>query len=266
MRGFATHRLRPYLLLLLITAFVALIGVRAEAQVSPLWDHYKVYEVFPPTPVSIPVTLIDQFQVSNHVVTDLEKFQNPVTKFHGPLVFQIYDPNLHYTWWKITPSPFGAYVIASNQFGDRTLQVNDAHYLWNPANKNHSGPLPIANHYKCYDCQGDPIFQPVGLIDQFDQAGSIWQAQVLYPRLFCNPVVKRLASGQEYRIEDIKQHYVCYDYQPPDPRVNSATIQDQFIQRTVELYPSRLLCVPTDKIGVTAAGRNTWGKLKVLYR
>jgi hypothetical protein len=265
MRVLATHRFRPFLLLLLFTAFVALIGVRAEAQVSPLWDHYKVYEVFPPIPVSIPVVLIDQFTTSNHLVTELEKFANPVVKIHGPIAYQIYDPSLHYAWWKITPQPFGAYVIASNQFGDQTLQVNDARYLWNPARKNDPQPLPIANHYKCYDCQGDPVFRSVGLIDQFDH-GSIWQANVLYPRLFCNPVVKRLATVQ-YPIEDIKQHYVCYDFDPPDPRLNSAVIWDQFIsQRTVELYPSRLLCVPTDKIGVTTAGKNTWGKLKVLYR
>ena len=49
MRAFATHRTRSLLLVVLLATPLALTGTRANAQVSPLWDHYKVYFT-PPFP------------------------------------------------------------------------------------------------------------------------------------------------------------------------------------------------------------------------
>lgn len=42
MRAFATPRHAAPLFVLLGAASLMLVGVRAEAQVNPLWDHYKV--------------------------------------------------------------------------------------------------------------------------------------------------------------------------------------------------------------------------------
>ena len=274
-----TATTRPHVLLAILLATTCVVA-QARAQnppptgVDPLWDHYKVYELVQPyvLPVPIPVNLTDQFGQYFHQVYVLDKFMNPVEKRVGmtanPQVFPIHDALLHYTWWQISPQPFAATVAATNQFGDQTLLVHDAVYLLNPALKNQTGTaLPQKNHYKCYLCDGLPVNVPIIMIDQFDT----WQATVQYPRFFCNPVKKQVGTASEggpvYPIVDPNQHYICYDYQPIDPGTFGAIITDQFVNNLhVELYPSRFICVPTLKNNVTATTRNTWGKMKMLYR
>lgn len=266
---FATHRSRGLWLLSLLVVVIALIGARAEAQVLPTWDHYKLYLAGPPIPANIPVVLDDQFMHNQpHMVQFLERWMNPVEKrLPEGLVFGITKPFLHYTWWRIDPAPFTATAVVTNQFGDQTLTIHDALWLLNPALKNQSGPPPNENHYKCYLCDGQPVTKQVLLTDQFDQ----WSAQVLFPRYFCNPAEKRVGpvpGGQVYPIIDPNQHYVCYEFQPPDPQAFPAVISDQFIQppQTIDAHNSQWLCVPTFKQSWTANEKNTWGKLKQLYR
>ena len=50
MSTFATRRHTSALLVLVCAASLSMLGARAEAQVNPLWDHYKVY-MTPPFPV-----------------------------------------------------------------------------------------------------------------------------------------------------------------------------------------------------------------------
>ncbi len=250
---------------------IAALPSAATAQVNPLWDHYKVYFVNPPIPYPVPgppVTLADQFTTWTHQVEVLDRFMNPTEKQHlpGGQTFPINDPLLHYTWWRISPQPYSATVTAINQFGDHTLNVFDARYLLNPALKNQPGQPPPRNHYKCYDCQGPPVNVQVMMNDQFGP----WQATVAFPRYFCNPTQKTVGdpgTGQTYPILDPNQHYVCYEFQPPDGTPHTATITDQFVaNRPVQLQPSDLLCVPTYKSGVTPTAPGTWGRIKVLYR
>lgn len=212
---------------------------------------------------------MDQFTQWTHRVEVLEQFANPTEKFRldSGQNYAINDPILHYAWWRISRQPFNALVTATNQFGDHTLNVYDARFLLNPALKNQQGQPPHRNHYKRYDCQGPPVNIPVRMTDQF----GAWQATVTFPRFFCNPVEKRVgdpgSGGPVYPILDPRQHYICYEYQPEDPTPHPAVITDQFVtNRSVDLVPSRLLCVPTDKTGVTSANSSTWGKLKLLYR
>jgi len=275
MRISVTHRRWVPLAWLAVAALLAALPAPAGAQVNPLWDHYKVYFVNPPIPYPVPgpsVTLVDQFTQWTHQVEQLELFANPVQKTHlpsGPRYY-INEPTLHYAWWKISPQPFNAVVAATNQFGDFTLNVFDARFLLNPALKNDSrGRPPLRNHYKCYDCQGPTLNFHSG-VDMADQFGS-WVAVEMVPRFFCNPVEKRVgdpgAGGPVYAILDPTQHYICYEYRGEDPRIFTASITDQFVTSpTVELGPSRLLCVPTDKTGVTSTGSSTWGRMKVIYR
>ena len=196
----------------------------------------------------------------------LEWFQNPTQKqVPGLPPFPIHDPRLHYTWWRITEHPWDATVQAVNQFGDQTLHVGRPLYLLNPALKNETGPpLLPANHYKCYECQGPPVDRPVTLTDQF----GIWQTTAVVPRFFCNPVRKtNLANGNVYDIVDPEQHYVYYELVPPDPRIFTGVVTDQFIQqRPLDLTEGRYLGVPTTKERVTSARNDTWGKLKLMYR
>jgi hypothetical protein len=251
---------------LLLLAVAAMTFVpRAEAQVDPLWDHYKVYQIDAPVPPFEPisVTLTDQFGQFTHSVGMLQRFMTPVEKIHPPATYPINDPVLHYTWWGISAQPLSTPLVAvTNQFGDQGLTLGDAQYLLNPAVKNQPGPPPIANHYKAYVCQGAPVAVTVGMIDQFDT----WQATVLQPFYYLTPVTKQL-GGQVFPIVDPNQHYVCYVIQPLDPTPFTASITDQFIPNFgVQLHPGAFICVPTYQQHVTSADRDTWGRLKRLYR
>jgi len=249
---------------LTLTACVVLVPCAGAEPPVDAWDHYKVYDVLDGPPYSLPVYLQDQFVVSQHSVLGLRKFANPVQKtLEDGSTSPIFDPRLHYAWWEITPHPFDALVAATNQFGDQTFRLSDPRFLLNPALKNELGTPPIANHYKCYACDGTPINRVVTMDDQFGQ----WQAMVTFPRWFCNPVQKTDASGLVYPIIDARQHYVCYEFQDPDPRTFTAFMVDQFVYEVALIMtPSRLLCVPTDKLDPTPTDQGTWGRLKTMYR
>lgn len=269
MRAFATAR--SWILASALLTVALLPGsVKAQPGIDPTWDHYKVYRVQPPITDGRPVILTDQFNTQNHVVQVLEEFMNPTEKqVPGLPPFLINRPELHYTWWRISPSPWNENVLAINQFGNQTLHVSEAVYLLNPALKNApipNPPLPLANHYKCYACQGQPVNRPVLLTDQF----GVWQAQATIPLFLCNPTEKRVqdATGQHiYPIVDPRQHLVCYDLQPQDPRIFTGSVSDQFItNRQLEMSPGHMLCVPSLKERPTGTNLGTWGSLKVLYR
>jgi hypothetical protein len=258
------HRtpVRSFVAFALSLAFVGFAGA-AHAQVDPTWDHYKVYQVQPKPSFVLPIVLSDQFGVTNHNTQYLDLFANPVEKVHGPLISPIHDPRLHYMWWKIDPeTPVNRTIIASNQFGEQTLVLDRAVYLLNPALKNEASdiPLPIANHYKCYSCSGQPVNTDVFLTDQFYAR----PATVLTPRFFCTPT-KKVVQGTSYPIIQSDRHYVVYDITPGTP-IWQATMRDQFIQASLSLSFDHLLAVPTDKIDTTPADPSTWGRIKAQYR
>ena len=263
MHSQVTPAMRGLVALALSFALFAGMAAAASADVNPLWDHYKVYQVQPQPSFVVPVTLVDQFGVTSHNTQALQLFSNPVEKVHGTLVFPIHDPRLHYMWWKLTPEiSINRTIVANNQFGEQTLVVDRAVYLLNPANKNEPSdtPLPVANHYKCYTCSGAPVNIPVFLTDQFYAR----PAQVFSPRFFCTPTVK-IYAGVEDPILDREQHYVAYDIEPGTP-IWQATMRDQFIQAGLSLTFDHLLLVPTDKVEPTPAGPSTWGRVKSQYR
>jgi hypothetical protein len=252
-------------LLALAVALPLLAGARADAQVNPLWDHYKVYLTppFPVPPLNIQIQLTDQFGQYPHTVFQMDRFMNPTQKEDVNGIFPINNPVLHYAWWQISPQPFSASVIATNQFGDQPLNVHDAVYLLTPALKNQSGPPPAnVNHYKCYLCDGQPVNKSVLMTDQFGQ----WSANVTFPRYLCNPAQKDVGAAH-FPIVDPAQHYVCYEFQPEDPSPHTATFSDQFIQNgPLNLQPARYICVPSLKQVVTDVNQGTWGRLKEIYR
>lgn len=256
---------RPGLVALVSLFAVLLPAGLVQAQVDPLWDHYKAYDVQPQFLLNTQVTLVDQFQVTTHVTQHLDWFANPVEKRHDPAIFPINRPELHYTWWLLGPEvPFAQDLVAINQFGEQFLRLDRSVYLLNPANKNAptGAPLPVANHYKCYSCLGQPVNVPVFLTDQFFGRA----ATVFAPRFFCTPVEKRLADGVTYPIIDPDQHYTVYDIDPTTP-IWPAVVQDQFIPPTpVELNLDGLLMVPTEKVIPTDTRPSTWGRVKSQYR
>lgn len=226
-------------------------------------DHYLVYRVNPTVLGPFSVILRDQFspQQTTHVATPMEFFANPVSKNGEGIV----DTLLHYSWWRITPQPFSATVIASNQFGDQVLQVSDAEYLLNTALKNPhtaSDRPPLANHYECYRATGSFVPRTVTLQDQF----GTFQGTVFAPEWFCNGVEK-VYLGLTDPIVRPDAHLVCYRVQVA-PVISPITILflDQFRIAQTTLSEPTWLCVPTIKQQVVPTSQSTWGEVKAIYR
>jgi hypothetical protein len=258
----ATPR-RVLLPLLLVFAFLLSFTASASAQPGP--NHYKVYRPTPNPGVSRIVVLRDQFSPDTVEVKALSFFANPAEKrLSDGTSYPISDPRLHYAWWDLSPIIVNRTVTVDNQFGGQTLTLTTLRELWNPALKNESGLPPLANHYKCYDCVGHSVgVRGVTLNDQF----GTFSADVGSPFFFCNPAEKIIPGGETHAIVDPNLHYVCYDLTPIDTRVFSAIVTDQFVHDLrVDLTSGRYLCVPTIKVNPTPARRDSWGRLKVLYR
>jgi hypothetical protein len=227
-------------------------------------DHYLVYRANP-IAGSYPIALRDQFSPvpTTHVADPLEFFANPVSKNNEG----IFEPILHYTWWHINPPrPYSGAIVASNQFGDQTLTLGPAEYLWNPALKNIQippvPPLPVANHYLCYRATGQFIPRTVSLQDQF----GVYQATVLFPEWFCNPVDKQFQGNVEPIVRP-DAHQTCYRIQPVTPfPPTTITWLDEFLFGQTVLTEQIWLCVPTFKHEVVGAEPSSWGAVKSTYR
>lgn len=269
MRDSATRP--PWAPFLMFTGLLLLVGNQAHAQpggtINPLWDHYRVYQVTGGPTAAPVVTLEDQFGISNHDPFELHHFSNPDQKTHDGVVHAINDPRLHYTWWFLGRDPTFSRpgIQVDNQFGPQVLNVRgDDLYLLNPATKDETGPIPLANHYKCYRCDGSPPNATVMLADQWTQRTAL----VGDPWWLCNPTRKTVLGGPTYDIVDPDQHYVCYDI----GQVNYAApftpaVSDQFIQdEQLTIFSQRFLCVPSTKFDPTPTKQSTWGRVKILYR
>ena len=202
-------------------------------------DHYKVYRLGAPLTSLQPVVLRDQFMESQQVAQVFEYFATPVIKNGEPM----FDPILHYNWWRLNPMPMSATVLATNQFGpDQALHLFEASFLLNPSLKfpDPAQQMPVANHYKCYRVDGLPVDRQVTLQDQF----GFNEALVVRPEFFCTPVEKQTGDGIVYPIIDPEAHLVCYRIfkTPPTPAQPIVT-QDQFGFWQTQIVEAEFLCV-----------------------
>lgn len=241
--------------------FVAGAGAQGSGG-PPGIDHYKVYRAQIPVPSPIfPVFLRDQFHAGPRVARELAYFATPAVKDGFPL----FDPVLHYDWWRIEPIPFTAMVLTTNQFGaEQVLRLKRSEFLLNPSVKfpQPGQALPLANHYECYSVDGPSPARLVSVQDQF----GFNHAFVDSARFFCNPVDKEDATGF-HPILRPEAHLTCYDIvkTPPTP-ILTVVVQDQFGFWQVVLVEDEFLCVPSYKTGVTPAEHKTWGEIKATYR
>jgi hypothetical protein len=242
-----------FLCSVLILAFSGL----GHAQMWPQEDHFKVYNLAQPITYTGQIGLVDQF--GEVVITSavLEKFATPAIKNSE----EWYDLRRHQTWWRIDqPMPIWKFDV-ENQFGLGTWYSYNASWLVLPALKNEAGtPLPITNHYKCYDAVGPPLTLQVELADQFDTLTVV----VGEPVVFCNPVEKVDAAGIVYPIVDPTAHLACYRINPQYYGI-VVTALDQFGLWQVEITDQDWLCVPSYKLNPNATERNTWGRIKQRY-
>ena len=224
-------------------------------------NHYLVYQLHPTT-LSIPLILIDQFgtwQPDPDMIQ--EKWGNPLFAKNGQDV--LFNLLLHHAWYRINPLPFSGTVIAEHQFGAFPLVLRDAVFLLLPSDKFDQlpgPPVPVGNHYLCYEAEGEPFDIPLQLDDQFGQ----WDNVAREPAYFCNPVEKIHEDGTSSGIVDPDVHLTCY-------RVDPITVgfpffwDDQFGRWNNGAQFQCLVCLPSIKRFVIPTEESTWGRIKSLY-
>jgi hypothetical protein len=225
-------------ILVCVLALVGLGGGFENAQAQFLIDHFKVYNVNPPVPVTLPpVILKDQWSEATVNLTSIELFATPVSKNGEPII----DPKAHQNWYRIAPiTTLGRSVYVDNQFGRNAWTVYSPRYLVVPANKNDQGNPNEPNHFKCYDATGPALNRSVTLEDQFGTE----PVTVLTPALFCNPVSK---NGEPILHPD--DHLACYTILPNTKNINLNS-KDQFNLTpgySLHLDANKYLCVPSTK-------------------
>ena len=228
-------------------------------------NHYLVYEAYGPM-VNDEVVLSDQFILDEGaVVYEPYYFANPVEKIvvDSGDVAVIEDPNLHwvlYDIWHEESPPIDKRIQIVNQFGNQTLDLLEREYLAVPSQKMEwEQPL---NHFKCYwtEWAGEPPMYevPVQLEDQF----VTFNATVLWPEIFANPVWKeKMITEEDWEwtpISDPKDHLTFYLLaHNVSPQVWEVTVTNQFdpepepfeppIYQTLWITNPKYLAVPTQK-------------------
>ena len=225
------------------------------AQAPPL-EHFQCYAVLKADPLTldIPVRLRDQFEEDDAQVVRARRFCNPAGKFHRNQFFPVQDDRQHLTFYATFPQSSPLRIVQlSNQFNrpgttQQTWRVREAVALAVPTHKPpHDRPEGL-DHYRCYAANGNPVFEGVGLVDQFL---SFTGRFVLDPVMFCNPVQKtRLDTGEVTPIMNRDAHLACYSMTRA-PFQGERDVANQFGRQTFALGPPDTICVPTRKIAFT---------------
>src|SRR6185436_8330056 len=228
--------------------------------------HYWTYQMEDSLPIVPPTTILarDQFFRGGVALTvdRRERLLNWVFKNNSPVP----DSLLHYTWWNVLDKlPVNKTVIVTNQFGSSRVQVLNLEFLLAPALKNvTTPPLPQANHYLCYRATGFPA--PTQGYDMRDE----WRVDFQQPQaleFLCAPCAKQHA-GVTFPVVDTVTHFAVYPITPTSGNF-VPFVRDQFVNRQefVHQVPIEYLFVPSEKTEPpTDVKRDTWGRLKRLYR
>lgn len=225
-------------------------------------NHYLVYVVddadyYEFSPVE-DVNLKDQFIPDGEDVTvgGPWLFANPVKKtvVETGDVSAIEDPDLHWVLYDIydeeAPS-IGKKIQIDNQFGsNQTLDLTYRDTLAVPSQKN-VPPTPPLDHFKCYNATGPapgPEGVSVNLVDQFHD--YYFDAEVLDPMMFCNPVDKWHDGVQKTNRND-DNHLTVYKIWA-ETDWWTVTVDNQFndaaVPQTLTVMGPVALAVPTQKV------------------
>jgi hypothetical protein len=215
-------------------------------------DHYKCYATKDPkgTPKFAPqtVSLADQFETKNTVVSKPVSFCNPVNKAGEG----IDDPTAHLTCYAISdvkgqPKFAKRHVEVANQFGTRDMSVTKAKTLCVPSTEPGVASELNINHFKCYSAADLPK-QPkwanktVSLVDEFESKTTV----VSKPTTICTPVDKNTEG-----IVNAGMHLVCYPIKDakgqPKFTPHTITAVNQFATRAMIASKATTLCVPSTK-------------------
>ena len=194
--------------------------------------------------------LQDQFdpQPENRTVLDPVRFANPADKTYLGYTTVRTNPNSHLKLYKLSPK-LGHIrkVDVTNQLSPRPqpLHVRDSTLLAVPTQKNGIGVVHDLDHFKCYECDGNPVNVFVDLTDQFHVEMGV---AVLRPRYLCNPVVKvhnNIITPILYPLA----HLVFYEI-VGQPFVGNVTTHNQFGDEALPINPADLLGVPSVKSNI----------------
>jgi hypothetical protein len=262
---------------MLFSGFVALAILsllpppNAAAQGLPRVEHLKVYTVEQQVPLNRVVDLHDQFGLEHVIVQRLEFFSNPVDQNHEGLE----DSLTHFSWWRIldpVTHPTRRLIISNKLGSDQQWQIREPTHLLTPALKNELAPgtpeggLPPppthVNHFKCYEATGPRLDRPLILEDQW----GIRTAIVDSAFCFCTPVEKILPDGIRYPILDPETHLACYRITPSIHYGIPFVWRDQFFTGTNFALNDILVCVPSIKDEVVPTQKESWGRVKSVYR
>jgi len=255
---------------ILVAAALGFVPSRASAQTDPPGvdpTHYWSYRLWTPFASPQSVGLSDQFfpGLVPNSTDSLTRLLNWVYKDANGVVK---DTLIHYTWWNLLGKhPANKLTQVTNQFGSFQVSVVNMEFLLAPAWKNFQSPIPggpLANHYLCYRAvRPPPQPQPHYFQDEWRQ-----DIQDVGPLEFlCTPCAK-FHNGQLYPPVDTLTHLAVYRILPHSDAF-FALMQDQFghPQSIVQQSPPEYLFVPSLKYEInTPTIKNTWGKLKTLYR
>lgn len=149
------------------------------------------------------------------------------------------------------PERVGETVTLVDQFGTRTMRLEEIEWLMNPVEKRRTGrdPVPITRPDEHFTCHGLPYRsvseRTVHVSNQFvgDSTLRIGTALTL-----CAPAAKTL-TGTPGDPPTNLQHYQCYDVRGETPLFSSETLtlRDEFGTLTARIDRARELCNPVEK-------------------
>jgi hypothetical protein len=233
-----------------------LVGTSVDAM--PPKQHYKTWRLVPPPSFSGTAHVRDQFIPSDNLsLGPIDFLSNPTRKD----TYLILDPNLHYSWFRATGTPFPATIEYSNQFTNpgipRQIQINLVKYLLVPTRKDpHPSPADMFTHYKAYQIANPaPFTVPRQLEDQFDVADGVVENVGNFQEVyFLTPCSKNFVAAL-----DSVTHYVAYSFLPQRITPQVRQIFNQFGTFIADANGSELLLVPSQKILRKAPGLTTYG-------
>jgi len=215
-------------------------------------NHYKTWGVTQMT-LGVKRQVKDQFMTDSLFLQQLEFISNPVRKvvFNdlGNDTFHIADPDDHLTWYRATGRDTLLKVTYQNQFEATSVCIDSVRFLLVPAQKDGHPPFDSLDHYKAYRIQNPQLVNfPIELEDQFDRSmGTVENVTSFLPVFFLTPCQKNLEPTY-----DLTTHYVAYEIAPSTGYGGpTRQVTDQFLfQRTINVFNSRYLLVPTRKLNV----------------
>ena len=230
-----------------------MVQTQAVSAAPPGLDHFKCYDADQPQFQPRFVGLRDQFGPSEGQVIATRQICNPVRKNNG----RVLNPRAHLVCYE-TPQvgtvPFQPRdVRVSNQFGIRQLWVVRPVTLCVPSLKRKGGgaaptgpnPTLVLDHFRCYDVTPQSTPKTVKLVDQFKTTTT----KVVRVVRLCNPMRKNNEP-----VRRAQAHLVCYLISEATFQPLALTVRNQFGVAAMRVRRPSMLCLPSLKKLVTAAG------------